>query len=93
MTGLVLATHEDLRFKSEKKRPSLQSLEFIGFGKGPELDRQLMLTEKISEGVILTRELVNSPANVLTPGMYSRHSQNIISNAQVFEFQFPPYFQ
>ena len=69
ITGVILGTHEDTRFKSERKTPTLTHLEFIGFGKGPELDQQLKLTGKISEGVIFTRELVNSPANVLTPGI------------------------
>jgi leucyl aminopeptidase len=69
MTGVILGTHEDTRYKSEKKTPSLESLEFIGFGKGAELEELFKLSRKISEGVIFTRELVNSPANVLTPGI------------------------
>ena len=69
ITGVILGTHEDTRFKSERKTPTLTHLEFIGFGKGAELEYQLKLSKTISEGVIFTRELVNSPANVLTPGI------------------------
>lgn len=70
VTGTVLGLFEDSRYKSESKKPSLKSVDIIGFGTGPELEKKLKYAEDVSYGVIFGRELVNSPANVLTPGMY-----------------------
>ncbi|KAI5066015.1 hypothetical protein GOP47_0018639 [Adiantum capillus-veneris] len=66
-TGVTLGLHEDLRFKSEKKKPTLKSLEFLGFGSGTSLEAKLQITQKICQGICLTRELVNAPPNVVTP--------------------------
>jgi len=67
-TGTVLGLFEDSRYKSESKKPSLKSVDIIGFGSGPELEKKLKYAEHVSYGVIFGKELVNSPANVLTPG-------------------------
>ena len=67
--GVVLGLFEDGRFKSESKKPSLSSVDIIGFGTGPELEKKLKYAQDVSYGVIFGRELINSPANVLTPGM------------------------
>ncbi|WVZ13227.1 hypothetical protein V8G54_017757 [Vigna mungo] len=40
------------------------------FRTGPELEKKLKYAGDVSSGVIFGRELVNSPANVLTPGSY-----------------------
>ena len=37
---------------------------------GPELEKKLKYAGDVSSGIIFGRELVNSPANVLTPGSY-----------------------
>ena len=68
MTGTVLGTYEDNRYKSDSKKPVLKSVDILGFGTGPELDKKLKYAEDVSSGVIFGKELVNSPANVLTPG-------------------------
>lgn len=65
----MLGLFEDSRYKSESKKPSLKSVDIIGFGTGPELEKKLKYAEDVSYGVIFGRELTNSPANVLTPGM------------------------
>lgn len=70
MPGAVLGLFEDNRYKSEAKKPTLQSVDIIGLGTGPELEKKLKYAGDVSSAVIFGRELVNSPANVLTPGSY-----------------------
>jgi leucyl aminopeptidase len=69
--GAILGSYEDSRFKTEKKPPLLKSFELIGFGNGTELQEKLRIAEKISHGIIFSKELVNAPPNVLTPSMYT----------------------
>lgn len=66
--GAVLGTFEDNRFKSESKKPTLKSLDILGLGTGPEIEKKIKYAADVCAGVILGRELVNAPANVLTPG-------------------------
>jgi leucyl aminopeptidase len=66
----VLGLFEDQRYKSESKKPALRSIEIIGLGKGPELEKKLKYAGDVSSGILFGRELVNSPANVLTPGLH-----------------------
>ena len=66
--GTLLGVFEDNRFKSESKKTSLKSVDIIGFGSGPELDQKLKYASDVCSGVIFGKELVNAPANVLTPG-------------------------
>ncbi|MFS7932146.1 putative aminopeptidase [Helianthus anomalus] len=65
--GTLLGTYEDNRFKSKSKKPSLESVDFFGLGGGPELEKKLKYTDDICSGAVLAKELVNAPANVLTP--------------------------
>lgn len=65
----MLGIHEDSRFKSESKKPVLKSVDILGLGAGPELEKRLKYAEDVSSGIIFGRELVNAPANVLTPGL------------------------
>ena len=67
--GTVLGTYEDTRFKSESKKPALKSVDILGLGTGSELEKKLKYTEDVCSGIILGKELVNAPANVLTPGL------------------------
>ncbi|KAL6634289.1 hypothetical protein ACP70R_026960 [Stipagrostis hirtigluma subsp. patula] len=67
-SGTVLGLHEDIRYKSEwKTAVQLKQVDLIGLGSGPELDQKLKYADHLSSGVVFGRELVNSPANVLTP--------------------------
>ncbi|KAJ7955642.1 putative Leucine aminopeptidase [Quillaja saponaria] len=78
-SGTVLGIYEDNRYKSESKKPTLKSVDILGFGSGPELEKKLKYAEDVSSAVIFGRELVNSPANVLTPGVLAEKASNIAS--------------
>ncbi|KAH6558051.1 hypothetical protein KP509_1Z080600 [Ceratopteris richardii] len=78
--GITLGVHEDSRFKTERKEPTLRKLDFLGFGNGSELEGSLLVTQKICEGIILTRELVNAPPNVLTPDALANEALTLGSN-------------
>lgn len=67
IAGAVLGTFEDQRFKSESKKPLLESIEIFGLGSGPELEEKLSQTVKLAAGVIFAKQLVNAPPNVLIP--------------------------
>lgn len=64
----MLGIHDDNRFKSESKKPLLKSVDLLGLGTGPEIQNKLKYTGDVCSAVIFGKELVNSPANVLTPG-------------------------
>ncbi|GAB2210693.1 hypothetical protein Droror1_Dr00015975 [Drosera rotundifolia] len=78
-SGTILGIYEDNRFKSESKKPSLKSLDIIGFGTGIELEQKLKFVQDVCSGVILGKELVNAPANVLTPGALAEEASKIAS--------------
>lgn len=78
-SGTVLGIHEDNRFKSEAKKPALKSLDIIGFGTGPYLEKKLKYIEDVCSGVIFGKELVNAPANVLTPEALAEEASKIAS--------------
>ncbi|KAK7411572.1 hypothetical protein VNO78_03007 [Psophocarpus tetragonolobus] len=78
-SGTVLGTFEDNRYKSESKKSVLKSVDIIGFGTGPELEKKLKYAADVSSGIIFGRKLVNSPANVLTPGVLAEEASNIAS--------------
>ncbi|KAJ6845720.1 leucine aminopeptidase 1-like [Iris pallida] len=78
-SGTLLGVFEDNRFKSESKKSLLKSVDIIGFGSGEELDQKLKYASDICSGVILGKELVNAPANVLTPGALAEEASKIAS--------------
>ncbi|XP_057428792.1 leucine aminopeptidase 1-like [Lotus japonicus] len=78
-SGTVLGTFEDNRYKSESKKPALRSVDIIGLGSGPELEKKLKFAGDLASGVVFGRELVNSPANVLTPGVLAEEASKIAS--------------
>ncbi|PSS13946.1 Leucine aminopeptidase [Actinidia chinensis var. chinensis] len=78
-SGTVLGTYEDTRFKSESKKPALKSVDILGLGTGSELEKKLKYTEDVCSGIILGKELVNAPANVLTPGVLAEEASKIAS--------------
>lgn len=45
-------------------------MDILGLGSGHELEKKLRYTEEVCTGVIFGKELVNAPANVLTPGQF-----------------------
>ncbi|GMH20595.1 hypothetical protein Nepgr_022436 [Nepenthes gracilis] len=76
-SGTMLGIYEDNRFKSESKKPTLTALDIIGLGTGPDLEKRLKLVQDVCSGVILGKELVNAPANVLTPGVLAEEASKI----------------
>ncbi len=64
--GILLALHQDLRFKSESEdKPAvLTSVDLLGLA-GQEA--AIELAQKIISGVTFAKELVAAPANVVTP--------------------------
>ncbi len=65
--GVTLALHQDTRFKSEDReaaKPSPGPVDLLDLA-GQE--QGLATAEAICSGVILARELVSAPANVVTP--------------------------
>ncbi|WP_017306913.1 leucyl aminopeptidase [Spirulina subsalsa] len=64
--GLLLALHVDNRFKSEPdpKPAQIETVHLLGLG---EQSAAIAQAEAIVSGVILARELVAAPANVVTP--------------------------
>ena len=65
-----MGIYEDNRYKSESKKPALKSVDILGLGTGPELEKKLKYAQDVASGIILGKEFVNSPANVLTPGLF-----------------------
>ncbi|AEC07539.1 Leucine aminopeptidase 3 [Arabidopsis thaliana] len=78
-SGIVLGLFEDGRYKSESKKPSLKAVDIIGFGTGAEVEKKLKYAEDVSYGVIFGRELINSPANVLTPAVLAEEAAKVAS--------------
>lgn len=78
-SGTVLGTYEDSRFKSESKKPTLKSVDIIGLGVGSEIEKKLKQAEFISSAVIFGKNLVNAPANVLTPVVLAEEARRISS--------------
>ncbi|PIN18512.1 putative aminopeptidase of the M17 family [Handroanthus impetiginosus] len=78
-TGDVLGTFDDNRFKSESKQPALKSVDILGLGSGPELEKKLKYAGDVCSGIIFGKELVNAPANVLTPGVLADEASRIAS--------------
>ena len=74
--AVVLALHEDNRFKSEpeSKKPKLETVELIGLS---GQDKAIASGMTIADGVILARELVNAPANEVTPVTMAQTAQQL----------------
>jgi leucyl aminopeptidase len=64
--GILLALHEDHRFKSEpeESKKKLQEIHLLGLA---GQDGGVTKGQQIVSGVLLARELVAAPANVVTP--------------------------
>lgn len=78
--GVLLGIYEDTRFKSEAKKPSFfKCLDFLGLGSGPEFEQKFKYIQQVCSGVILSRQLVNAPANVITPSALANEASNIAS--------------
>jgi len=76
--GVLLALHTDLRFKSDpeahKLLPFPETVSLLGLG---DQAAALRRAQEICAGVILARELVNAPANEVTPVTLAETAQAI----------------
>jgi len=69
--GIILSLHEDKRFKSKPEDKSetpiqkLAQIDLLGFS--GEAKAGITKAQQICSGVILARELVSAPANLVTP--------------------------
>lgn len=74
--GALLALHQDNRFKSDDKngKPTVEHIHLLDL---PGQESSLQTAQAISDGVILARELVSAPANVVTPETLAQTAQDI----------------
>ncbi|MGB5595889.1 MAG: leucyl aminopeptidase [Crocosphaera sp.] len=77
--GVILALHEDNRFKSEpeEKPLKLETVHILGVGEQTEA---ISRTHTVCSGVILARELVGSPANIVTPVTFAETAQQLATD-------------
>ncbi len=69
--GVLLGNYTFDKFKSEKKKPNKLDAEFINETK-KSIKPIIAKAEKIIEAVYFSRDLVNEPANVLTPQEFAK---------------------
>jgi len=76
--GIVLALHQDNRFKSdpEDKGAKLEQVDLLGLG---GQDAAITHAQAVCTGVILARELVAAPANIVTPVSMAQTAEAIAS--------------
>lgn len=78
--GIGLALHQDNRFKSEPENGQTNGLpeqvELLSIGPQPEA---IKTAHQVCQGVILARELVAAPANVVTPTMLAETAGTLAS--------------
>lgn len=73
--GVILALHEDTRYKSDgEKATSIDEVHLLDLA-GQEA--AIKRAEDICSGVILARELVSAPPNVVTPEFLAQTAQEI----------------
>ncbi|WP_035993085.1 leucyl aminopeptidase [Leptolyngbya sp. KIOST-1] len=77
--GAILALHQDNRFKSEDKngKPTVEHIHILDLA-GQD-SSSLQTAQAICDGVILARELVSAPANIVTPELLAQTAQEIAS--------------
>lgn len=76
--GVLLALHEDTRFKSETddKAFKIEQIELIGL---PDEAAALQTARSVADGVMLARELVAAPPNIATPEKLAETAEEIAS--------------
>ena len=82
--GLLLAAHQDIRFKSKNSQPwVLDQVEILETN--PELaNLAIAKAQQIVDGVILARELVSAPANIVTPVTLAETAVAIAHESEFF---------
>ncbi len=82
--GLLLALHQDHRFKSEgddKKPIKLTEVHLLDSAGN---EAAILKAQAICDGVILARELVTAPANVVTPASLAATAAQIVKDYEGF---------
>ncbi len=82
--GLILALHQDHRFKSEgddKKPIKLTEVHLLDSAGN---EAAIVKAQAICDGVILARELVTAPANVVTPASMAETAAQIVKDYEGF---------
>lgn len=82
--GLLLAAHQDKRFKSQNKQPWRVAQVEIVETKPEIADPAIAKAQQIVDGVILARELVSAPANIVTPITLAETAIAIASESNYF---------
>ncbi|CAI5934047.1 unnamed protein product [Closterium sp. NIES-64] len=82
VTGAIVGSFEDVRFKSEEKEKAkaergVKELQVVGLGDAESLQRDVFEAERLAAGIILTKQLVNAPPNVLTPAVLADVAVNL----------------
>lgn len=75
--GMLLALHEDNRYKSDVddiETPVLDTVDILEIG---DQAAAISLAKSLCEGVIYARELVNSPANIINPVTLAESVENL----------------
>ncbi|AUC60431.1 leucyl aminopeptidase [Cyanobacterium sp. HL-69] len=73
--GVILALHKDNRFKSDAKDElKLTNIDLLGLQAS---DNAITKAKQITDGVILARELVNSPPNDINPITLTKVAQDL----------------
>ncbi|CAI5978187.1 unnamed protein product [Closterium sp. NIES-65] len=98
VTGAIVGSFEDVRFKSEEKEKEkakaergVKELQVVGLGDAESLQRDVFEAERLAAGIILTKQLVNAPPNVLTPAVLADVAVNLtaahadVLNARILE--------
>ncbi|KAA0056102.1 leucine aminopeptidase 1-like [Cucumis melo var. makuwa] len=78
--GIVNGIFDDNRYRSNPKATVLQSVDVLGLGSGAAMIKRLKYAQYVSSGIVFVRELVNSPANILTPGQLAAEVLNLTRN-------------
>jgi leucyl aminopeptidase len=84
--GIILALNQDNRFKSEaaqataQKGPELSQVHLLAF---PGEESAIARAQQVCEGVILARELVAAPANIVTPAKLAETAADIAQHYQL----------
>lgn len=79
--GILLSSHQDKRFRSQPangktNEPTVKRVELLEITADPSIET----AQIISDGVILARELVSAPANVVTPVTLAETALKIAEN-------------
>ncbi|MCB9206652.1 MAG: leucyl aminopeptidase [Ignavibacteriales bacterium] len=80
--GILLGNYNFDHYKKDKKKPQNLNVFFI-VNNNKLFQKSLIKAEKIISGVFFTRDLVNEPANSLTPAEFAKRVKSEFRNSKV----------